>query len=279
MKLYISLDMEGLAGTFNWEHEKSDRQAVKKCMIAQIEWVLQAIRESPHNDMVSEIVIADSHNSGDSLPYDITAADDRVHLISGSPRGRYMMPDLFSGADLVFLLGYHAGSGRGKASMDHTYSARSFLRITINGTIVNEALINAAYAGHFDIPVGLVTGDSALSEELSENGHLQWVEFVETKRALSRFAARLRPMGVVKAETIAAVQRVLAKDPTEIPRFYFTAPYRMEVKLTSTAKADLVEMLPRVKRMAGRTVDLVTDDYYELFDAIMAMALMASMAS
>ncbi len=38
MKLFISLDMEGIAGTFNWQQETTqDRALVRKWMAQQIE--------------------------------------------------------------------------------------------------------------------------------------------------------------------------------------------------------------------------------------------------
>ena len=43
MKIYISVDMEGIPGTFNWEHEKVDRISVRKYMQEHIMTALEAI--------------------------------------------------------------------------------------------------------------------------------------------------------------------------------------------------------------------------------------------
>lgn len=108
MRIYISIDMEGMPGTFNWEHEKTDRPAVRKCITQHVTTALLAALGSPHAAMIEEITIADSHSGGDNLDYSITELDARINLISGCPRPRYMMPELSKDYSQVWLLGYHS---------------------------------------------------------------------------------------------------------------------------------------------------------------------------
>ncbi|MDD2332762.1 MAG: M55 family metallopeptidase, partial [Candidatus Cloacimonetes bacterium] len=86
MKLYISMDMEGIPGTFNWEHEKHDPQAVKRYCFNHIRDLIQALEQCPENADLTDILIADSHSIGENLEYDITLLDERITLISGGPR-------------------------------------------------------------------------------------------------------------------------------------------------------------------------------------------------
>lgn len=53
MKIYISLDMEGIAGSFDWEQETKSKADVKNCIYEQMEWVLQGIVESSINKKIS----------------------------------------------------------------------------------------------------------------------------------------------------------------------------------------------------------------------------------
>ena len=101
MKIYISVDMEGIPGTFNWEHEKMDRVSVRKYMQDHVACAIEAIRDSKENNLIDEIVIADSHSHGDNLYYEITDLDTRVSLISGDPRPCYMMPGFSSSYSMV----------------------------------------------------------------------------------------------------------------------------------------------------------------------------------
>ncbi len=276
MKLFISLDMEGIGGTFNWKQEDTpDRTLVRKWMDLQIRWVMEGVQSCHLNSKIDEILIADSHNSGDNLSYDITAMDQRLHLISGSPRANYMMAGLDSTYDMVFLIGYHAGVGRIYGNMDHTYSNSRFHGIWINGKPVNEALVNAAYASYFSVPIGLVVGDAALKEELHQSEAMPWVRFVTTKYAVARYAVKNRPIEVVKAETIHAVKETLAKEPFHIPMYAFSAPITLRVEFQNTAMCDVASLMPYTKRIDGRSIEFEHEDYRVVFNAILALSALA----
>src|SRR4030095_569991 len=196
MKIYISLDMEGIAGTYSWAQEETNRAEVRKCISSQVEWIIEGIHTSSVNNELEEIVIADSHSSGDSLLYETTGLDDRLHLISGYPRPKYMMPAFDESYNIVFFVGYHGGIGTLHSVMDHRYSPR-FHRIWLQNKPLNESLINAAYAGYYNVPVGLVIGDDALYNQLMQSDAMPWIKYVITKYSLSRFSVKSKPQNVV----------------------------------------------------------------------------------
>ncbi len=274
MKIYISLDMEGIAGTFTWTQEENNRAEVRKCISQQVEWVIEGIHQSAANGRIEEIVIADSHSQGDSLLYDITRLDDRLHLISGYPRPKYMMPAFDSSYDVVFFVGYHGGIGTLHSNMDHSYSPR-FHRIWLQDKPMNESLINAAYAGYFGVPVGLVICDDALHNQLKNGDGLPWPEYVVTKYSLSRFSVKSKPLGTVREETIKAVKRTLGPDISRFRVYKFEPPIRLKIELQTASMADAVEMIPDVKRLDGFTIELAHNDYAQIFDAIDAIASLA----
>ena len=227
MKLYISVDMEGMAGICHPRQESDDQIRFRKNMQQQVEWVIEGIQKSKRNSEIEEIVIADSHGGGRNLSYDLCDLDDRIALISGTPRPQYMMPSMDSSYDLVFLVGYHSGVGEASANMDHSYGGRTFHDVRINGKYMNESTINSAYAGYHGVPVGLVIGDSALQKQLITDGMMPWVEFVKTKDSLSMMSAKFRPKGVLRQETIEAVIKVLDGDYTSLPVYKIDAPYTL----------------------------------------------------
>ena len=276
MKLFISLDMEGIAGTFNWQQETTqDRALVRKWMAQQIEWVIEGIRQSPKNAMVTEITLADSHNNGDNLSYDITGLDERLSLISGNPRPNYMMPTLDGSYDTVFLIGYHAGAGTPYGNMDHTYSNSTIHSLWINGKAMNETFINSAYASCFSIPVSLIVGDKALKDQVMVEGGMPWVEFVVTKEALFKFAAKQRPLECVREETSKAVQKALAKDFKKLPLYGFQKPYELKIEFQTSNQADFASMIPLVERIDGRTLRFVSEDFKQIFEACIYLPALA----
>lgn len=276
MKLYISVDMEGLAGITNWKDETEDRERFRNAMNEQVEWVLEGISKSKHNKEITHIYIADSHGGGQNLSYDrLNDKDERVWLVSGSPRPQYMMPAMDDSFDMVFLVGYHAGAGEAASSMDHTYSGASVQNIYINGQLMNEGTINSAYAGIVHkVPVGLIIGDSGLERQMKGEGMMPWPEFVCTKRSLSRFSAVYKPKKLLKEETIAAVKKAL--DENERPQLYtLQAPYHCRMDLTNAAKCDQVQQMPGIHRTAGRTVEFESTSFTEIYDAIHGIATMS----
>ena len=276
MKLYISVDMEGLAGITNWKDETEDRERFRNAMNEQVEWVLEGISKSKHNKEITHIYIADSHGGGQNLSYDrLNDKDERVWLVSGSPRPQYMMPAMDDSFDMVFLVGYHAGAGEAASSMDHTYSGTSVQNIYINGQLMNEGTINSAYAGIVHkVPVGLIIGDSGLERQMKGEGMMPWPEFVCTKQSLSRFSAVYKPKKLLKEETIAAVKKAL--DENERPQLYtLQAPYHCRMDLTNAAKCDQVQQMPGIHRTAGRTVEFESTSFTEIYDAIHGIATMS----
>ena len=269
MKIFISLDMEGCIGTYSWNQDDNKRDEVRELMDRQARWVVKGIQESDKNDEITEIIIADSHNYCDSLKYDITRYDNRIFLISGAARPHSMMEGV-QGCDIAFLIGYHAGMGAMRASMDHTYSS-SLIRISMNGQRMNEALINAAVAGHYGIPVALVVGDEALRGELFAADALPWVEFVATKQAIGRFSAKFFPYEVVKSNTINAVKRVLSGEVRALPLYKASGRTLVSVEYPSTDRADRAELIPYSRRIDARIVEFSDDNYLTVFRTMLLM--------
>lgn len=266
--------MEGFAGLNSW---KQDQKIVSEIMEDNLKAVIEALQENDKNQSIDEIVIADSHSSGNNIGYSITEMDKRISLISGYPRTEYMMPGLDESFSAVFLLGYHAGIGEPLSTMDHTYSASCVHNIWINGRIMNESIINALYAGCYDVPVALIIGDDALQKQLKRERLLDGCEFVVTKESLSRFSAKNHSWVIVKERIQKAVKKVF-ENKFKYKPLRFDAPYELKMGLANTAMADLASLIPGVKRIDGRTVVREFDDYKELFNCIMAIVHIASKA-
>lgn len=274
MKIYISLDMEGVAGTYSWSQEETNQAEVRKCMMHQVQWIIEGIHSSKANKDIKEIVVADSHSGGDSMLYEITALDDRLHLISGYPRKKYMMPAFDETYDIVFFAGYHGGIGTMYSAMDHSYSPR-FHRIWLQDRPMNESLINAAYAGAFGVPVGLVIGDDSLYNQLMLPDALPWINYVTTKFSLARFAVKNKPFNIVRNQTHEAVIKTLDSDIRKFKVYKFDPPVKLKIEFQTASMADVAELMPGVKRIDGVTIEFVQNDYAVLFDAIDALSTLS----
>lgn len=272
MKIYLSCDIEGLAGISMFEQEHQDTQNFRELYHKHIEWVLTGIQSSRVNKDITEITIADSHSKGINLNYlRLSEMDDRISLINGFPRKNYMMSGLDESYDVVFFVGYHAGIGKRYGNMDHGYSARVAYDLKINGEYMNETTINAAYAGELGVPVGLVIGDSALEEQLIQDGMMPNVQFVVTKQSLARYACMSYPMKQVKKQIIDSTKEVLEKDLSALPLYQLSMPAKVEIQCATTAQADQMEMLAFVERIDGRGIAFSNDSMEETMNQIVAL--------
>ena len=278
MKVYISVDMEGMAGICHPRQEMDDQVRFRRNMQQQVEWVIEGIQKSSRNSEITEITVADSHGGGRNLGYDLCEMDERLSLISGTPRPEYMMPALTSDYDVAFLVGYHCGVGEIQANMCHSYNGRNIHDFRINGRYMNEATINSAYAGYCGVPVGLVIGDSGLQKQLIGDGMMPWVEYVKTKDSLSFLSAKYRSPAVLRKETIEKVQTVLEKDLTQIPLYKIEGPYEMKIECNMCSMLDRASVIPGVEIVDGRTLVLRFEDYKELFNGVMAVCYLIGSA-
>ena len=97
-------------------------------------------------------------------------------MVAGAQPG----PDGTPSFDVALFVGYHARAGHPRGTIAHTYSGRrSSPASTADPT--GEYGLNALALGAWGIPVGLVTGDDALAEEVPD--WLPWAERVVVKTA------------------------------------------------------------------------------------------------
>jgi D-amino peptidase len=272
MRVYISVDMEGVAGVVHEDQtdpvdprHAGEYNRFRRLMTteanAAIEGALAAGAE--------RVLVNDSH----WLMMNLLAEElhPAAELLSGGPKARSMVEGVELGFDAALFVGYHARAGVAHAVIDHTYTSRVH-EARLNGRPVGELAINAALAGTFDVPVALVSGDQALAAEARELLGPA-VETVIVKHAVGRFAARsVSPAAacrLIREGTIAALGR--PHTPFRLP-----APIRLEVDFALTQMADMAELAPGSVRTAGRTVEFVHQDYREVFRAWRALYNLAS---
>lgn len=275
MKVFISFDMEGVGGVSSWRETArggKDFDRVRELATQEINAVVEGVKKNGEN--IEEILVADSHSFGENLL--IEELDTDISLVKGYPRPYYMMEGLNSSFDLVFFIGYHSGIGTHSGGMDHTYSPSTIYELRIGGKPMGEAQINAAYAGHFGVPVGLVSGDDRFVEQAKEAFGKE-VETVVTKYGISRFASRnIHPQKVkelLRMGAQAAVKKAKGLKPYRIQ-----PPLDVEIDLVSTLIGDLASLIPGVERVSGRQMRFHPPDIPALYCALMLIATLGRLA-
>lgn len=271
MKFFISIDMEGLAGTTSWKEYEKEPERWKRLLTQELKACIDGIRESSLN--IEEIRVCDSHGWGTNILFEEL---EGISVVRGFPRTYYMLESLDESFDCLYLLGYHAGIGTKKALMDHTYSSSSIYKIRVNNRDVSEAEINGYYAGEFGVPVGFISGDDKLISQIS----LIFDEKVEkaiTKQGISRFSAVIRPFDEVLKEIREKSKRAALKCK-EIPPLKISTPIITEIELTDTLRADFTELIPEVERISGREIRFKAENAKELYRLLMLIVTLSSVA-
>jgi len=269
VKVYISADMEGVAGIVHGEHtlrEGKEHERARKLMTYEA----NAAIEGAVAVGATTVLVNDSHGTmRNIIPEELHEA---AELITGSPKPFSMMQGIDSSFDAAFFIGYHARRGSYTGVLEHTYHGGVVSDVLINGKPMGETGINAGLAGHFKVPVILVTGDSVVTEEA--RAILGTVETVTVKEGVGRFAARC--VSPTRARTLIKNGAAKAlKSVNKFKPFRFKTPIKIEVSFVHTGMTEMAELLPGVSRINGRTVSFGSNDYLEAFKALRAMITLA----
>jgi D-amino peptidase len=267
MRVYISVDMEGIAGVAHEDQtdpieprHAGEYNRFRRLMTNEANAAVLGALDAG----AAAVLVNDSH----WLMRNLLAEElhPAAELLSGGPKRLSMVEGIDGGFDAAMFIGYHARAGTRHATIDHTYTSRVY-EARLNGQPVGELGLNAAMAGLHGVPVVLVSGDQALAAEARAllGGD---VETVVVKEAVGRFAARsLAPTVAcerIRAGAVAALRR--RHQP-----YTLTPPLRLEVDFVLTQMADMAELIPGSTRSGGRTVVYTGDDYREVFRAWRAM--------
>jgi D-amino peptidase len=267
MRVYISVDMEGVSGVVHEDQtdpteprHAGEYNRFRRLMTGEANAAITGALDAG----ATSVLVNDSHWLMRNLL--VEELHPVAELLSGGPKRLSMVEGIDTGFDAAMFIGYHARAGTARAIIDHTYTSRVY-EVRVNAQPVGELALNAAMAGLHNVPVALVSGDQALASEARSLLGDQ-VETVVVKEAVGRFAARSLAPSVacqrIRTGAAAALRRKHA-------RFTFDTPIGLEVDFVESQMADMAELVPGSERVGGRTVRYRGSDYLEVFRAWRAM--------
>ena len=274
MQILISADMEGVCGVTSWVQVMPPEVGEQPSSTAEYERArlrltheVNAAVEGALEGGADGVIVNDSHDGMRNLiPEEL---HPEVRFISGSDKPYSMMqgvqePDV--GA--VFFVGYHAKAGTRDAPLAHTM-AGIIADVRLDGNSTGEYGINAAVAGHFGLPVTLVTGDDkavAQVHDLLGDG----VVGVVVKEGYSNTSALhlhpARAQALIRTGAAQAVRKATSLRPWRLP-----ADSRVEVDFDQQTRADQCSYLPTIERVGERTVAFTASDAVALVRTLRAL--------
>ncbi|MDH5758794.1 MAG: M55 family metallopeptidase [Gemmatimonadota bacterium] len=258
LRVYISADMEGVVGTVTGDQLGPggfEYQRFREIMTREVNAAIAAARAAG----ATEILVSDSHGNGENLLVELLPQD--IQLVRAWPRPLMMMEGIDGSFDAAILIGYHSSTTNTRGVRAHTMSSANLTAVRLNGVAVPEAGISAAIAGHFGVPVVMISGDDAIVEEA--RGLLGDLEGAVVKWSLGFHSARtLMPeasYALIREKTAAALARLDGFEP-----YRLEGPVELEISFKSYRAAELLAYLPIVERVDSHTIRFVGKDMLEV---------------
>jgi D-amino peptidase len=256
MKIWISCDMEGVAGIVDWDQCRPGSPGYALGCDLLLGEVNAAI-DGAVAAGATEIVVNDSHSRMANL--DPRKIAGNASYLSGRHKPMYMVEGLDDSFDAVFLVGYHGSISGRPSTLSHTYNPEVFSGVRLNGEYVGESGINALPMAHYGTPVAFVSGDLVTAEETAP--FAPDAVNVITKESITRGAAlNLHPdqsCRLIRDGAAEAVRRVTAGGvrPPAIDR-----PVNLDIEFQTSDMADVATWARDTERTGERTARITSDD-------------------
>ncbi|RSN15312.1 aminopeptidase [Nonomuraea sp. WAC 01424] len=244
MRVFVSIDMEGVAGVATLDQAVrggTGYPRAQELMTAEADAAVRGAFDAG----ADEVVVNDSHGTMDNLLH--AGLDPRAQVVTGSPKPLAMMQGVSEGDAVALFVGYHAAAGE-QGVLAHSFSG-TFRQIRVNGRPVGELEVNALYAASLGVPVGLVTGDDLVCAAASKT--LPGVLTVPVKRAVGFHAATsVHPSVATERIRGAARDAVSGHARLECPPVEDTL--HVEIDFTTPLACDYAMYVPEARRAGGQ---------------------------
>ncbi len=258
LKIYISADMEGVVGVVTDEQLGPggfEYERFRQFMTNEVNAAIDAARAAG----AAEFVVSDSHGNGQNLL--IEQLPDDVTVIRSWPRELSMMAGIDETFDGVIFIGYHASTNNTRGIRAHTISSANITGLRLNGMTMTEGGINAAIAGHFGVPIIMVSGDDIAVAENQviigdiEGAVVKWASGFHSGRTLTPEAA----YEVIRTRTKSAIDRI-----DDFKPYVLDTPIELELSLKHYQPVELISYLSNVEKVNSHTIRFVGKDIVEV---------------
>lgn len=258
LKIYISADMEGVVGVVTDEQLGPSGFEYARAREFMTQEVLAAI-DGARAAGAGEILVSDSHGNGQNLLIEKLPPD--VTVVRSWPRPLMMMQGIDDTFDAAIFIGYHSSTTNPAGVRAHTMSSARLADIRLNGVSVPEAGINAAIAGHFGVPVIMISGDDAIVQETEallgdiEGAVVKWAYGFHSARTLTPAAS----YALIREKVTAAIERIGDFRPHRLE-----TPITLDVRFKNYRPSEVLAYLPIVERTDSHSIRFVGRDMVEV---------------
>jgi len=258
LKIYISADMEGVVGVVTNEQlgpQGFEYNRFREFMTAEVNAAAQAAFDAG----ATEVVISDSHGNGQNLL--IEKLPKQVTVVRSWPRPLMMMQGIDETFDGAIFIGYHASTNNTAGVRAHTISSARLADVRLNNVSMPEAGINAAIAGHFNVPVIMISGDDVAVKEVTdllgniEGAVVKWAYGFHSARTMTPEMA----LDLIREKVQHAVKRIKEFKPYQVK-----APVQLDVRFKNYRPSEMLSYLSIVERTDSHSIRFIGKDILEV---------------
>ncbi len=259
--------MEGASGVTTWDDVSPGKMFYNQSRSLITQDVNAAI-EGAFEAGATEVLVNEAHDGMRNLL--LEKLNPKARVIRGfRGKKRAMMEGIDDSFDKVFLVGYHARAGTLGAILNHTLLLEIH-NFWINDVLVGEGGISTAIAGHFGVPVVLVTGDDKTIKEM--RGLVPRTSSAEVKKGISRYSADcINPELTYKMIKDAAKKAMSVK----IKPYTVKSPVTIVVEFTSLEMGNIASWVPGITLVEPRKISCTADSVVETWEQVWTAILLA----
>ena len=266
MKVFISVDMEGISGVTRWQDVASagqDYQRARSWMTADVNAAAAGARAGG----ATEIVVEENHGVEMLCNLLLDEIDPDVEVVRGLPRGGATTIAALDGSfDAMLLVGHHAAAGDYPGICAHTISYGEYKLVRCNDRAISEGEIFATVAASHGVPTALIAGDDVVCARMEK--FVPGIETACVKRALSHTAGSIIPPKRAHTIVAAAAERAVRR-ASEMALPELAPPYDFEIELRNPISVDgrgaFAERFPEFTIEGDRTVRFSSDDMHTCY--------------
>jgi D-amino peptidase len=257
MKVFISADIEGVAGITHWDEANkahSDYAQFAKRMTTEVVTACEAAVDCGATD----IYVKDAHGTGRNI---ISAQlPDCVTLIRGWSGHPYcMVQEIDESFDALMMLGYHSKAGDNGNPLAHTL-AKKVDYININGVRASEFLIHQYAAALENVPTVFISGDKGICKDVkAANPYIETVSLLEGKGASTICISPKLALQRISSGVTKALNANFDNCAIELPD-----AFEVEIKYLGPVDAYQASFYPGASLSQPQAIKYSSDDFFEV---------------
>jgi len=257
IKIYIHTDLEGVTGIDTQEMILPASGRTRECGELLMGDVNAAV-DGAFAGGADQVTVLDSHGGGGNFILELL--DSRAE--NDTKTNKKWWGKLDESYQGTFFIGAHAMAGTINGFLDHTQSSSEWHDYSVNGRRMGELAQWGLVAGHFGVPMLMVSGDEASCVEARQ--FFSPMETAMVKRGIGRNRAELIAPVESRSRIREAARRAIGLIGQAAP-FRPILPMEIVVKFNRADYCDASARCPGMERLDARTVRKVTSDRLSFF--------------